>query len=141
MNQLPSDSVQTSNRSCVISIIKGLAAAMMLCIVIFAVAALVMLFSPLPDRYTRVITIVTSILSIVIGAVITARSYGSKGWLWGGIMGLSFIMLLYIIGMLTVTGFVFDTYVVTMLISGFIAGGIGGIIGTNMRRPGRRRRR
>ncbi len=139
MKQMSSAPVVMSNKNNLLCVIKGIGVAMAVCLVIFSIIALVMLLSPLPESYTKTITVLVSLISIITGAAITAKACGSKGWLWGGIMGAGYILILYIIGMLTVTGFVMDSYILTMLFVGFLAGSVGGIIGNNMK-GGRRRR-
>jgi len=48
--------------------------------------------------------------------------------------GVIFVFILYILGALFVTGFVFDKHVVALLLVGFLSGAFGGIVGINMKK-------
>lgn len=138
MNQTTAGSANGSHTSNVLALVKGLMTAVLLSVALFAMMAGIMLASQIPESFTSTITIVVSILSIVIGGFVASRGCESRGWLWGGLVGICYMLLLYIIGIL-ITGFAFGTHTVVMLIVDFIAGAIGGIVANNMK-PTRKRR-
>lgn len=135
----PGNSTPTSRRDSIMRILKGVVVSMVISIIILAITALIMLFSPLSDRYLRTIAIIVSIIGLIFGGSSAAKSYTGKGWMIGGLVGIVYILALYILGMITITGFVMNTALFIMLGVGFVSGAVGGIIGTN-RRSGKRRR-
>ena len=80
-----------------------------------------------------VILVVTGV-SILIGSMISTRKIRKNGLLNGGMVGLIYIIILYLISSLFLAGFslTFNSFI--MLVVGIITGMIGGIIGVNTNR-------
>lgn len=138
MNQIPAGSANGSHTSNALALVKGVITAALLSVILFAIMAGIMLASQLPESFTSTITIVVSILSVIIGGFVASKGCEARGWLWGGLVGVCYMLILYLVGIL-ITGFSFGTHTIVMLLVDFVAGAIGGIVANNMR-PARRRR-
>ncbi|MDR2938971.1 MAG: TIGR04086 family membrane protein [Clostridiales bacterium] len=80
-----------------------------------------------------VITI-TCIISVVIAGYDAARGAKNKGWLWGILAGLLYAVILVAIGFFIDEDFTFDTSSITLLILAVAGGGLGGVIGINIKK-------
>jgi putative membrane protein (TIGR04086 family) len=65
----------------------------------------------------------------------STRGVKNKGWLNGGIVGMIYMLVLYLASSLVFNDFTVDNYVITMGLIGIFTGAIGGIIGINIKRP------
>ena len=71
-------------------------------------------------------------ISILIGSMTSTKSIKKNGIINGGIVGLIYILILYIISSLFVSGFSITLNSIFMLAIGTITGITGGIIGVNI---------
>lgn len=107
---------------------------------IFIVMAIIMCFAPVGESVMRPFVLTTSIVSCIVSGFLSARQLKRKGAIVGLVAGIIYILILYIICCLTITGFIFDAYVILLLIGGGLSGGIGGILAINIRSKRRRKR-
>ena len=85
----------------------------------------------LSEKTVPIVIIAISFVSILISSTITVHKCSKNGMINGGIIGGTYILLLYIISSVLNTGFNMNVYTIIMIIAGIIAGLIGGIIGIN----------
>lgn len=102
--------------------------------VVFAVFALLLTYTSMPDSIISTVVFITMIFAIMLSGFVMARKATSRGWLNGALGGMLYVLILYILGAMFVTGLVFDKHVVLLLIIGFLSGAFGGIVGINMKR-------
>lgn len=118
----------------VVSVLKSLIISYGFTFAVFAIFALLLTHTSMPDSIIGTVVFVTMIFAIMLAGFTVARRASSRGWLNGAVGGLLYVLILYIIGALFVTGFVFDKHVVMLLIVGFLSGAFGGIVGINMKK-------
>ena len=118
----------------VISVLKSLGVSYGFTFAVFAVFALLLTYTGIPDSIIGTVVFVTMVFAVMISGFTTARGASSRGWLNGAIGGLMYVLILYILGVMFVTGFVFDKHVVALLVIGFLSGAFGGIVGINMKK-------
>ncbi len=115
------------------TILKSVLMAYVMTLIIFLIFAMVITYTDFPESTIPTIVVVTTILSIMFGAIRASRKTKSKGWLNGSIVGVLYMLILYIISILAFTGFTFDRYVLYMLFLGLVTGAFGGIVGVNLK--------
>ncbi|MBA1336771.1 MAG: hypothetical protein HPY66_3207 [Firmicutes bacterium] len=98
----------------------------------FLILALLVTFTSLSENVVPTITQVVVIIGIAITGAYSAMKSGSKGWLYGIISGILYIIVLIAISWIAIDGFAFDKYVLAKLALGIVAGAIGGMIGINL---------
>ena len=118
-------------------LLRGLITALILSVVLIAVSALLMLFLPFNDSYLRPAAIAVSVICTLIGGRAAAAKNG-RAWLSGGIVGLAYFLILFILSLIFLAGTPLSPMVFVMLAAGFVCGAIGGIIGGNSRHRRRR---
>ncbi len=117
-----------------VSVLKSLVISFGFTLVVFVVFALLLTFTNLPDSIIGTVVFVTMVVAVMLAGFSAARNATSRGWLNGAVGGLLYVAILYILGAVFVTGFVFDKYVLALLAVGFLSGAVGGIVGINMRK-------
>ena len=113
-------------------LLKGVAAAYIATVAVFIVFAFILTYTNFPDRLMPSVVVVGTIVSILIAGTLTARGIKSKGWLSGAQIGFAYMLILYILSSIFLTGFGIDRYILLMLLAGIISGAIGGIAGINL---------
>lgn len=114
------------------SVLKGLAWALVITIIISIIFSFIMNNIPMGEKVFNIIYVVISCLALVLGSVIAVKSYGSKGWIVGLAVGCIFYIVLYLIGILfgaeaTLTIYDFIKFVLCLFIGLF-----SGMLGINL---------
>jgi putative membrane protein (TIGR04086 family) len=117
-------------RSTSTSVITGLLYTLGMVLVCALITALLLSFTNLRESSLPYFTYGINVASLLLGGFVTGRGCGGKGWYYGGLTGLSYFLLVLLIGFLG-----FDTPMkwVTLLylLGAFLIGAIGGIFGVN----------
>lgn len=113
------------------SLLKGLLISYVITIPAFMLFALILANTDFPQRLATPAVVVTTIVSVLTAGAISTKGIRNKGWLNGSIVGLIYMIILYVLSSLVYNDFTIDKYVVTMTIIGILAGAIGGIVGIN----------
>ena len=118
----------------VLNVLKALGLAFGFTFGVFAVFALLIVYTGLSDSIVSTVVFITMVFAIMISGFAVARSASSRGWLNGAVGGLMYVLILYILGAMFQFGLVFDRHVALLLIIGFLSGAFGGIVGINMKK-------
>lgn len=113
------------------SLFNGLLASIIVTVLAFILLALIMANTDFPQRLITPAVVLTTIVSVLTAGSVSTRGIHSKGWLNGGIVGLIYMVILYLVSSLVYNDFTIDKYVITMTAIGVLAGAIGGIVGIN----------
>jgi putative membrane protein (TIGR04086 family) len=117
----------------ILSLMKGLLASYIITIPVFMLLALILANTDFPQRLVSSAVVVTTVISVLTAGFVSTKGVRNKGWLNGGIVGLIYMVILYLISSLIYNDFTIDKYVITMTTIGIISGSIGGIVGINTR--------
>lgn len=92
--------------------------------------AMLLSFTNMRESALPYFTYIINIVSLLLGGFITGRRCGGKGWYYGGLTGLSYFLLVLLIGFL---GFDMPMKLVTLLYlaAAFFLSAIGGVFGVN----------
>lgn len=114
-----------------VRIIKGSLFAIIISIILLLIFAILLCYTGLPESTMLPVILVITGISILIGSMISARKIKKNGILNGGMVGIIYIVVLYLISSLFLAGFnlTFNSFI--MIIIGIIIGMVGGIIGVN----------
>lgn len=117
----------------IIRIIKGSVTAIILTLLLLLVFAIILTYTSLNENVINPVIIVISVVSILIGSSISTLKISKNGLLNGGLVGIIYILTIYLLSSITSSGFGINLYSIIMIILSIIAGMIGGIIGVNMK--------
>ena len=120
-------------------IFKGTLVSLAISFISFVIFAFILMFLAIDEKIVSVISVCISLASVFIGSYVGAKIVGQKGWLWGGICGLVYYVILYISAIAAIKEFNFSPKTFIMMLIGTLAGMIGGIFGINS--GGKKKRR
>ncbi len=116
----------------VFSIVKGVVVALV-CSLLFALLfSLVLHFCSLPSKAVYPVNQVLKVLSIALASTLCIR--GEKGWLKGGVLGLLFTMLSYLVFAGIGGDFSLGYLILVELLAGVFSGMLCGIIAVNVKK-------
>lgn len=95
--------------------------------------ATVLRFTSVSEQTLSYWTYGTSVIALLIGGFVSGRHSGQRGWYYGGMTGLLYGTLIWIIGFL---GFdaSFNAATLWFLVMAFLCAALGGILGVNLSR-------
>ena len=116
-----------------LSYIKGVVSSFTISIILFYILGIILTSSKITEKIiTPAILIITG-LSILIATSVVMIKNNEKGLLKGGLIGLSYFSILYIVSSISMQNFEINVYSMIMLVITFICGSIGGIVGINIK--------
>ncbi len=114
-------------------ILKGTLISWILTFILLFIYAVLLTYTKIGENTISPIIIAIEAVSILIGSSIVTSQLKKNGIINGGLIGLIYILLIYLLSSLTVSGFSLNMYSAVMMISGIIAGMIGGVVGVNLK--------
>jgi putative membrane protein (TIGR04086 family) len=94
--------------------------------------AIILSYSTMSDESMAKITKFIVTISITLSGIYGGRRIKRKGWFFGAVLGLMFVVLLIPITIAFGQKFVFDSYFIIKILMGSSVGLIGGVIGVNL---------
>lgn len=114
-----------------LKLLKGLGISIMVTLIGIFLFAVLLTYTNISESTIPIVIIAISFVGILIGATISTRKISKNGMINGGIIGGTYVILLYLLSSLLGAGFSFNIYTIIMMIAGIIAGLLGGILGIN----------
>lgn len=121
----------------IMAIVKGCLFAMILSIILLTIYALLLANTAISENTMMPVVLTITGISILIGGTISSRKMKKNGLIYGGIVGLVYVLTLYLASSISMVGFSLSVNSFMMLAVGVITGIIGGIIGVNMQTRGK----
>lgn len=124
---------KTKEDSNFVRIIKGSILSIILTIICLLIFSLILAYTNIPEKtMIPVITAVTAI-SILAGSIISVSKIEKKGIINGALVGLIYILTIYIISSIAKGNFGITINSIILIAPAIIAGMLGGIIGVNIK--------
>ena len=114
-------------------IIKGTLLSMLATIILLFVYAIMLTYTNISESTIPVVTIIITAISILAGSAITTLHIRKNGAINGGLVGIIYIVSLYLVSSVVTGNFTVNSYSIIMIAISIISGIIGGIIGVNRR--------
>jgi len=122
--------------------LKGVAIAYIVTLMLIFMLALGITYTSLPESFIPAGVVLITILSNLVSGTMVARRANSSGWLNGSIVGLIYMLILYLCGCISHIGREYSPNIFAMFAIGFLAGAAGGIVGINLgKKPPKKVRR
>ncbi|OCL27185.1 hypothetical protein U472_06845 [Orenia metallireducens] len=125
---------QSENEGAVIkvsSILFGLVVSLILLLIGSLVLGVIISLSNVANQSASRILFIVNYLAIFIGGIVAAYSAGGKGWVNGGLVGLTYMLVIVLLGSLW-NPVVFSFSLFLRVIIGFLISAFGGMIGVNI---------
>ena len=95
------------------------------------IVTLLLTYTNISENIINVAIITISALSILIGSIIGALNIKKNGIFNGALVGLIYILTIYLLSSILVTGFEINAQAIIMMVCTILAGMVGGIVGVN----------
>lgn len=132
MKNAISNTKNTTKYSSTIIIFKGIVVSFALTLISLFILALVLTYTNVQDTIVPLATIIITAISILIGSSISTIKIKRNGIINGGIVGVIYILTIYLTSSIVEVGFTLSLKSVIMIIIGIMSGIIGGIVGVNL---------
>ena len=116
-----------------IKIIKGTAISIILSLVLLTIYATLLSYTSISESTIVPVIITITGISILIGSSISSIHIKKQGLLNGALVGLIYMLALYILSSIIFSSFVLNVNSIIMIIVGVVTGMVGGVIGVNMK--------
>ena len=127
------DITKEKSNSNLIKIIKGSVIAIVLSLIFLTIYAAILSFTSVSETTMVPVVLVLTGISILIGSSMSSISIKKQGIINGGLVGLIYVLFLYIVSSIAGIGFGLNMNSIIMLAVGIITGMIGGVIGVNIK--------
>lgn len=115
-----------------IRIIKGSILSIIISVLLLLIYAIILTYTTISENTMTAVLITISGISILIGSSISSFKIKKQGMLNGALVGLIYMLALYLTSSMLLTGFSINTSSIIMMLIGTLTGIIGGIIGVNL---------
>lgn len=120
-----------TNTNNIIKILKGSILAIAISIILLLIFAIVLTYTDINENAMPTVIIVITAVSILIGSQITTSGIKKNGIINGVLVGLIYILFLYLMSSVISRDFSLNNYAIIMIATSVAIGGLGGIIGVN----------
>lgn len=117
----------------IMRVVKGSVASIFITLILLFIFAMLLTYTNIGENTINPVIIVITGISILIGSGISTLKIRKNGLLNGGLVGLIYILTIYLLSGITGSGFGVNVYTIIMMFVCAISGMIGGIIGVNLR--------
>lgn len=115
-----------------IRVMKGSIFAIVISLVLLLIYASILTHTNVSETTMTPVVITIAGISILIGSSISSFNIKKQGMVNGALVGLCYILFIYILSSILLSGFNIDAKAIAMMVVGIIAGMVGGIIGVNL---------
>lgn len=102
-------------------------------LLLILILSILITYTSLREEIIKPAVIFISAFSILLGGFLVSRKIMKKGIIYGGILGLIYMILIYIISGIIGNNFIIGLSSCVMIVSGIMGGAIGGILGVNLK--------
>lgn len=111
---------------------EGVLRGFIITVVLLLIFAVIMTFTEVSEKTSSIFYLVTTVLSIMYGSIYAVRKIKRRGWLIGIIVTLLYLLVLYIVSIVSGNSSVIGTDRITRLLLALIVGALSGMIGINL---------
>lgn len=116
-----------------IIILKGFLFSIITTLIMIFVLSIILSMSNIKDDIIMPTVIFISTFCILMGGFIVGKKTKQKGIIYGSLVGVIYMIVLYLISSIMNSNFLLNANSITMILTGIIGGGVGGILGVNLK--------
>ena len=117
----------------IIKIIKGSIISIVITLLALTIYAAILSYTSVSETTISPVILIITGISILIGSAMSSISIKKQGIINGGLVGLIYILFIYIISSIISVGFSLNMNSIIMIIVAILTGMVGGIIGVNIK--------
>ena len=133
LNKIRKNNDTSKEEKNIIRLIKGSISSIIISVIFLFVYAIVLTYTTVPESTMPLVITVIIGVSILIGSSMSSMKIKKNGFINGGVVGLIYMLFLYISSNMALSGFSINLNTLILIISGIVVGMIGGIIGVNIK--------
>ena len=114
-----------------IRVLKGSATSVVITLVLLLIYSTLLTYTSINENTMPVFIIAITAISILAGSLISSLNIKKNGLTNGALVGLIYILVIYLLSSVIGKNFSLNMYSIIMMIASIMAGAIGGIIGVN----------
>lgn len=122
---------QEGTKGNLIRVIKGSGIAIIITLVLLLIYSCLLTYTSINENTIPAVIIITTSISILIGSLLSSHHIKKNGLTNGALVGLIYILVIYLLSSIISGNFGFSFYSIIMIIASILMGAIGGIIGVN----------
>jgi len=112
----------------------GVLIAYAITIIAFLGYAMLVTYTNMSEQTLPTVVAVTTFLSVLVAGFDAAKGAKNRGWLWGMVAGFVYVLIMAIIMVVMLPAFSIDGRTLTTTAIGIAGGGLGGMLGINLRK-------
>ncbi len=113
-------------------IVQGILRAVILTVIMLLLFAVVLTFTDVSEKIASIIYLLITILSIMYGTIYSVRKINKKGWLIGLVISIIYMVIIYIISIVSGNTLTFGTDRFIRILLALILGMLSGMLGINI---------
>ncbi|WP_409068918.1 TIGR04086 family membrane protein [Clostridium sp. FAM 1755] len=113
-------------------IVQGILRAVILTVIMLLLFAVVLTFTDVSEKISSIIYLLITILSIMYGTIYSVRKINKKGWLIGLVISIIYVVIIYIISIVSSNTLTFGTDRFIRILLALILGMLSGMLGINI---------
>ena len=115
-----------------IFIAEGVLRGIILTTILFLVLASIMTFTEANNSFTSVFYLLTTLVSIMYGAVYSAKKIQRRGWLVGLAIAIMYMIILYVVSIMSNNSTGMDSSRIIRTVLALVVGTLSGMLGINL---------
>lgn len=115
-----------------IKIIKGTSISLIITIIALFILAFILANTDISESICMPVTVVIVGISILVGSSISLIKIKEKGMVYGGMVGLTYIIIIYLLSSVISSNFTLNFMSLITIVVAILSGIVGGIIGVNV---------
>ena len=113
---------------------KGFIISLILTLISIFIYAIILVNTTVSEKTIKPVDITITGISILVGSSISSLKIKKNGILNGILVGGLYLSTIYFLSSIAFCGFIFNLSSIIMICTGMLLGGVGGIIGVNIRK-------
>ena len=123
-----------NNDNKLVALTKGPIFSYLITIIAFITYGILLTYTETTEKNLQLVVMVTTVVSVLIGAFISSRGFDSKGLLVGMFIGIIYAVIMIMIALCLLPVLKVTSKMIMILVLSIASGGIGGIIGINSKK-------
>ena len=116
----------------IITIGKSVLTAYLITLILTLIYSIILAYTSVSESTIPTCMFVINILSVFIASSIAVIKIKENGLKTGGLIGLTYVLIMYLLSSITSSGFALTSYAISTIIFNILLGMVGGIIGVNI---------
>ncbi|TCO79849.1 TIGR04086 family membrane protein [Marinisporobacter balticus] len=127
------NNIETGRGSVVGVYVKAILFACIVALFILIIVALLITYTNISESIIPIVVSITMVISSLTCGMVTGSKMKKKGWFNGALVGLIYVMLIIFMSWVLIADFTIGRTVLVKSIIGIVSGGVGGMIGVNLK--------